>query len=337
MTITTLQVGEDSAVRDANHLDDGVTRATGILRRGGLVAFPTETVYGLGVDATNPEALRRLYAVKGRPRSHPVIVHVGAAAAVDELTTGVPDAAYELARECWPGPLTLVLRRSAKVPDEVTGGRDTVGVRVPDHPLALQLLRGFGGGLAAPSANRFGRVSPTTAADVRADLGDDVDMVLDGGPCSVGVESTIVDFTGDHPVILRRGGIGGEQLEEILRRPVPVDPGASGAPGTLPSHYAPRAEVKIVDELDVTDHAKRLLEAGMRVGILATHPVRDLPDGVIQLDPPGDTREYARVLYSRLRDADRFGIEVLLAVPAHHGGIGDAVRDRLRRAAGAPS
>jgi L-threonylcarbamoyladenylate synthase len=162
-------------------------------------------------------------------------------------------------------------------------------------------------------------------------------MVLDGGPCSVGVESTIVDFTGDHPVILRRGGIGGEQLEEILRRPVPVDPGASGAPGTLPSHYAPRAEVKIVDELDVTDHAERLLEAGMRVGILATHPVRDLPDGVIQLDPPGNTREYARVLYSRLRDADRFGIEVLLAVPAHHGGIGDAVRDRLRRAAGAPS
>jgi L-threonylcarbamoyladenylate synthase len=266
-----------------------------------------------------------------------VIVHLGEPDEIDEWAIDVTEVAHDLARVCWPGPLTLVLRRSRRVPDEVTGGRDTVGLRVPGHQLALRLLRDFGGGVAAPSANRFGRVSPTTAADVRADLGDDVDVVLDGGPCDVGVESTIVDCTTDEPVILRLGGVGPEPLEHILKRHVPVELNASGAPGTLRSHYAPRADVKIVDELDVSDHAKRLVETGKRVGVLATHVVRDLPAGAIQLDPPGNTREYARVLYARLREADRLGVEVLLAVPAHPGGIGDAVRDRLNRAAGEPS
>ena len=325
-------MGEDGAVRDAD-----ISVAVAALREGGLVAFPTETVYGLGADAANPEALRRLFAVKGRPATHPVIVHLGEPDEIDEWAIDVTDVAHDLARACWPGPLTLVLRRSRRVPDEVTGGRDTVGLRVPGHQLALRLLREFGGGVAAPSANRFGRVSPTTAADVRADLGDDVDVVLDGGPCDVGVESTIVDCASGEPAILRPGGVGPERLEHILMRPVPIKLDASGAPGTLRSHYAPRAYVEIVDVLDVSDHEKRLVEAGKRVGVLATHVVRDLPSGAIQLYPPGNTREYARVLYARLREADRLGVEVLLAVPAHPGGIGDAVRDRLNRAAGKPS
>ncbi len=184
-------------------LDDDVARAVAALRAGDLVAFPTETVYGLGADAANPDAVRRLYAVKGRPADHPVIVHLGHAAQLDELAAEVPDTARRLATACWPGPLTIVVRRDPeRVAAALTGGRDTVGLRVPDHPVALRLLESFGGGLAAPSANRFGRVSPTTAAHVLADLGADVEVVLDGGTCRVGVESTIVDVTGREPAIL---------------------------------------------------------------------------------------------------------------------------------------
>ena len=206
------------------------------------MAFPTETVYGLGADASSPAAVRRLFRVKGRPSDHPVIVHVASINHVPEWVSGMPGYAVALAGECWPGPLTLVLPRSPRVPDEVTGGLDTVGIRVPAERTAQALLRAFGGGVAAPSANRFGRVSPTTADDVRADLGADVDVVLDGGPSRVGVESTIVDCSGAEPAILRVGGISREKIEEIVGRPVPVrDRGEVRAPGTLASHYAPRA------------------------------------------------------------------------------------------------
>ena len=183
-----MSAAERDPTRDIEHAAD-------VLRAGGLVAFPTETVYGLGADASSPEAVHRLYTVKGRPAEHPVIVHLGDATMLDEWAREVSAAATLLADACWPGPLTVVVRRAAHVPDAVTGGLDTVGLRVPDQPLARELLRAFGGGVAAPSANRFGRVSPTTAADVRADLGADVDVVLDGGPCRVGVESTMVDST----------------------------------------------------------------------------------------------------------------------------------------------
>ena len=194
-----------------------IARAVATLRAGGLVAFPTETVYGLGADAANPEALARLYAVKRRPVEHPVIVHLGRADDLDAWARTVPRPARLLAEACWPGPLTLVLERTARVPDAATGGLDTVGLRVPAHPLALELLAEFGGGLAAPSANRFGRVSPTTAAAVSAELGDDVDQILDGGPCAIGVESTIVDCTQGEPRILREGGIPREQIEAPAR------------------------------------------------------------------------------------------------------------------------
>lgn len=318
--------GEDERVRDA----------AAVLRRGGLVAFPTETVYGLGADASDPAALRRLFAVKGRPPDHPVIVHVASAAAIDDWAADVPNTARRLAEAFWPGPLTIIVRRSARVPDEVTGGRDTVGLRVPDQPLALALLRAFGGGIAAPSANRFGRVSPTTAADVRADLGADVDVVLDGGPCRVGVESTIVDCTGPVPVVARLGGVPREAVEQCLGRSVPVrDRGTVAAPGTLAAHYAPRARVELVDPETAPARAAALLGAGRRVGLLAPAVPAGLPAAVEVLTSPADVDEYARVLYVRLREADARALDDLLVVAPPSTGLGAAVADRLRRAAAA--
>jgi L-threonylcarbamoyladenylate synthase len=298
-----------------------IARAVEVLRAGGLVAFPTETVYGLGADAADPDALHRLFAVKGRPTDHPVIVHVARAAQLDELGREVPAVAHALADALWPGPLTLVVRRNpARVAAVATGGRDSVGIRVPDHPLALALLDAFGGGVAAPSANRFGRVSPTTAQHVRDDLGDDVDMILDGGPSSVGVESTIVDVTGAEPVVLRVGGIAEERLAAIVGAPLARrTSGEIAAPGTLASHYAPDTRVVLVNANDLDARAAQLRAEGRTVGVLAA---------------PADAEEHARVLYQRLRDLDRQGLDVILAVlPADSAGLGAAVADRLRRAA----
>jgi L-threonylcarbamoyladenylate synthase len=315
--------------------DADIARAAETIRRGGLVAFPTETVYGLGADAGNPAALARLYAVKGRPGDHPVIVHVGAPSQLEDWAADVPEVARRLGDALWPGPLTIVVRRAAHVPDAVTGGGDTVGVRVPSQPVALALLCAFGGGIGAPSANRFGRVSPTTADDVRADLGEDVDLVLDDGPCTVGVESTIVDCTGDELAILRPGGVTRERIEEVSGRPVGTrGDGLVRAPGTLKSHYAPEAAVLVVDADELTARARALLDAGQRVAVLGTGALADLPPDVIVLDAPRDADEYARVLYARLRAVDRRGVDVLLAVPPADAGVGVAVADRLRRAAG---
>lgn len=313
---------------------DELARAVTVLRGGGLVAFPTETVYGLGCDAEAPTALRRLYAVKGRPPGHPVIVHLAEAAALDSWATDVPDSARVLVDACWPGPLTVVLRRSARVPDEVTGGRDTVGLRVPDQPVALALLHEFDGGIAAPSANRFGRVSPTTADHVRADLDGDVDLVLDGGPCRVGVESTIVDCSLADPVILRLGGVTRERVTEILGVPVELRvAGERAAPGTLDAHYAPDARVVLVEQATVVEAAEEMLGDGRTVGLLAAAVPGELPAGVVVLDPPADADEFARVLYARLREADRRELDVVLVVAPDATGAGAAVRDRLTRAA----
>jgi L-threonylcarbamoyladenylate synthase len=312
-----------------------IARAADVLRRGGLVAFPTETVYGLGADASSPEAVQHLFTVKGRPAHHPVIVHVASAEGLGEWAAEVPTAAATLAARCWPGPLTVVVRRAAHVPDEVTGGLETVGIRVPDQPVALALLRAFGGGVAAPSANRFGQVSPTTADDVRADLGDDVDVVLDGGPCRVGVESTIVDCTSAEPAILRLGGVPRERIEELLGRAVPVRAaGDVRAPGTLASHYAPRARVLLVDADALVREATDALARHARVGVLGEKLPTDLPDGVVVLAQPDDADDYARHLYRHLRAADAQGLDTVLAVVPADVGIGAAVADRLRRAAG---
>jgi L-threonylcarbamoyladenylate synthase len=300
-----------------------VAEAVAILRAGGLVAFPTETVYGLGADARSPAALARLFAVKGRPADHPVIVHLAGAAQLDEWAVAVPDAATALAEAFWPGPLTLLVPRAAHVLDAVTGGRPAVGLRVPAQPLALELLDAIGGGIAAPSANRFGRVSPTTAEHVRADLGDDVDLVLDGGPTAVGVESTIVDTTTDPPAVLRPGGAALEDLRAVV--PALVDPGVAAgparAPGMLVSHYAPRCRVELADdEAEAKDRVKELAATGVRAGVL---------------DFGADVATYAHELYGRLRDADHRGLAVLVAVLPSPEGIGVAVRDRLTKAAAA--
>jgi L-threonylcarbamoyladenylate synthase len=313
--------------------------AVEVLRAGGLVAFPTETVYGLGADASQPAAVRRVFEVKGRPADHPVIVHLAGADALAVWAAEVPPVAARLAEACWPGPLTVIVRRAEHVPDEVTGGLETVGLRVPDQPVALALLREFAGdgvgGIAAPSANRFGRVSPTTAADVRADLGGDVDLVLDGGECRVGVESTIVDCTGDEPAVLRLGGLARERIDDLLGRSVPVRrAGDVRAPGTLVSHYAPRAEVLLVDEASLADAARDALQRGFTVGVIGEKLPDDLPGGVTVLAHPEDDADYARHLYRHLRAADAAGLETVLAVVPDEVGIGAAVADRLRRAAG---
>jgi L-threonylcarbamoyladenylate synthase len=297
--------------------DHAVARAAEALRAGKLVAFPTETVYGLGADALNEKAVRRIFEVKGRPVRHPLIVHLGDAEKLGDWADGVPAQARTLAARYWPGPLTIVLRKAAKVPDLVTGGQDTVGLRVPSHPLALALLREFGGGVAAPSANRFGRVSPTTAEHVRRDLGDEVDVVLDGGPCAVGVESTIVDLSSGFAAILRPGGVPREALEEALGRPVPVG-GGIRAPGMLDSHYAPRAEVVLAARQDLEVRAAELRSKGRRVLVLAL---------------PSPPEEAARRLYAALREADDAGVDAVVTDLPAESGLGLAIADRLRKAA----
>ena len=325
-------------------LEVAIERAAEVLEAGGLVAFPTETVYGLGADAANVDAVARVFAVKGRPTDHPLIVHLGDLDELDRWAATVTTPARLLADAFWPGPITLLVERAAWVPDVVTGGRPTVGLRVPDHRVARALLRSFAAnrpgrpaGIAAPSAIRFGRVSPTTADHVRADLGDDVDLVLDGGPCVIGVESTIVDCTGARPEVLRLGGISLERLADVLgSAPVVVAPGvAARAPGMLAAHYAPRALVELVEPDQVAARAAGLTGDGRRVGLLAPTVVADMPADVIELEPAGPADDYARVLYDRLRQADRLGVDVLLVVPPPAGGMGAAVRDRLRRAAAA--
>ncbi len=309
-----------------------IERAVEILRGGGLVGLPTETVYGLAADASSDAAVARIYEAKGRPPGHPVIVHLAGLEHLDGWVRAVPEPALRLAGALWPGPLTLVVPKGPRTSRLVTGGRHDVGVRVPDHPVALAVLRRFGGGLAAPSANRFGRVSPTTAADVLHDLGDRVDLVLDGGPCEVGLESTIVSFVGE-PTLLRPGGVPVELIEAIIEQPLATAAADDrSAPGTLPSHYAPEAGVVLVDADEVWSRCVALLHGGSRVGALVPRGVR-LPDGVRRLDAPDDEAEAARSLYAQLRSADRLGLDVLVAVAPDPIGLGRAITDRLRRAA----
>ncbi|MBI3181273.1 MAG: threonylcarbamoyl-AMP synthase [Myxococcales bacterium] len=312
--------------------DELIARAVEILRRGGLVAFPTETVYGLGADAENELAVRRIFAVKGRPATHPLIVHLPGAPALGAWASRVPEEAQALAKAFWPGPLTLVLPRTGRASDAVTGGQETVALRVPAHPLALELLHAFGGGLAAPSANRFGGVSPTTAGHVRADLGDEVDLILDGGPCAVGVESTIVDLASEEPAILRPGGVPREELERVLRRPLPVrGAGAVRVPGTRESHYAPRAGLVVAPLAELARRARALAAQGKRVAVMS--PSRgELPGTIAHFQVPADPAGFARALYATLREIDQAGFEVIVAPEPPPEGVGLAVRDRLARA-----
>jgi L-threonylcarbamoyladenylate synthase len=316
--------------------DADIERAAEVLRDGGLVALPTETVYGLGGDAENPAALARIFQTKGRPPSHPLIVHIGGADRLAEWAAEVPETARVLAGRFWPGPLTLVLRRSPRVPLEATGGLETVAVRVPGHPVALAVLRAFGGGIAAPSANRFGSVSPTTADHVRAEFGDAVDLVLDGGPCDVGVESTIVDVTGDVPSVLRPGGVTREDLEDALGMPLEVHTTSSvRVPGQHPSHYAPNARVVLVEPEELVAEAERAQAQGHQVGVLLPHTLRDTPlkaHAVVTL--PSSADDYARGLFGYLRELDQQECDLILASLPADEGLGLAIANRLLRAAG---
>ena len=292
-----------------------VDHALEVLRNGGLVAIPTETVYGLAADARNPEAVRRIFTAKGRPADHPLIVHIADAGQLPQWAAEIPPHAALLAGTCWPGPLTLLLRRRPDVLDVVTGGLPSVGLRVPAHPVTTELLTRFGGGLAAPSANPFGKVSPTTAEHVVHDLGDLVDYVLDGGRCPVGVESTIVDCTTTPPQILRPGGIPAEQIEALLDGRLATAAGASRAPGMLAAHYAPRATVRLVG----TSAEALALAYGQ--------------EGTAVIDRTDNLVEYARSLYSDLRQADARGVSTVIAVMPPPTGLGHAIRDRLTKAA----
>lgn len=305
--------------------------ALAALRRGDAIGLPTETVYGLAADASRPEAVRRIFELKGRPADHPLIVHVADAKQLDRWARDIPDAARALAAAFWPGPLTLILRKQPHVPDEVTGGQPTVGLRCPAHPIALALLHEFDGGLAAPSANRFGHVSPTSAAHVREEFGDAVPVVLDGGECEVGIESTILDLSGEIPRILRPGRITRAQIEALVG---PVAEGGDAdsprASGTLDAHYAPRTALLLMPREALVAEAGEQEALGKRVAVLA---IGTLPDGLAGLALPALPDGYAHGLYAALRSLDALGANLLLAErpPATRDWL--AVNDRLRRSA----
>jgi L-threonylcarbamoyladenylate synthase len=316
-----------------------IERAAAILSAGGLVAFPTETVYGLGADASNPAAVAKIFAAKGRPQDHPVIVHLAGVELLSQWAGEVPAAAHELAAAFWPGPLTLILKRAAGVPDCVTGGQDTVGVRIPGHPVALALLRAFAGeaggrafsGVAAPSANKFGRISPTTAGHVRAELGDAVDRILDGGECSVGIESTIVDLSRGRAVLLRPGQVTRAQIAAVLGAEVELpDSAAPRASGTLQSHYAPRTPLHLVAAAELPARLAAL--SGKKIAVLAlAEAPADLNDVVWQRAPRA-LADYAHELYASLRRLDALGCAAILVEAPPAAPEWQGVNDRLRRA-----
>ena len=313
-----------------------VAAAAKVLRDGGLLGLPTETVYGLAANAESAEAVSRIYFVKGRPQDHPVIVHI---ASIDQLSSwarDIPDYALSLAREFWPGPMTLVLKRTDRVEDFITGGQDTVGLRIPQHPIALAVIAEFGGGVAAPSANRFGGVSPTNAHHVIQDLSDrldsDSDAVIDGGESEVGVESTIIDCTSTHPRVLRLGAVTVADIERVTGLSVEEPDDAIRAPGTLASHYSPHATVLLAHTVEEMEHSMSELISNRHIGVIALEKFQT-PRGSIRLAMPQDAAEYATSLYAALWEADRQGLDYVVALVPEGADIAAAVRDRLTRAA----
>ncbi len=307
---------------------ESIARAAELLRAGALVALPTETVYGLGADAANPDAVRQIYAAKGRPADHPLIVHLADAEQLVEWTREIPREAIALARAFWPGPLTMILKKDPEVNDMVSGGQDTLGLRVPDHPVALALRRAFGGGVAAPSANRFGRISPTTAAHVDEELGDAVAMILDGGACDVGIESTILDLSRNEPVILRPGMIGRDAIAAVIGRPVRLKDESGAAPrvsGSLAAHYAPRTPMRMASEAEIG-------AAGRDCAVLTRAGESTPGQHAMAIDAPFDAAGYAHELYANLRALDASGARLILVQTLPDTADWDAVHDRLGRA-----
>jgi L-threonylcarbamoyladenylate synthase len=311
-----------------------IDAAVQALRDGDLVAFPTETVYGLGANAQNPAAVRRIFEAKGRPLSHPVIVHLDSPKFLHRWVSEVPAAAARLAERFWPGPMTLVMPRAANVHDIVTGGQDTVAIRVPSHPMAQQLLTAFGGGIAAPSANRYGRLSPTRAEHVRDELGDAVRMVLDGGESQIGLESTIVACEGDKVRLLRPGAVTASQLREVAPDLiVGADAFSARVPGSLPSHYAPTTPMSVVPSGEIDAQAAAASSGGTRIAVLAQRLPLKSHAYVTWVNAGRRPEQYAHDLYANLRALDTAGCQQILVQDVPGGERWDAARDRLLRAA----
>ncbi len=334
-----LQNADEAAALQGQNCSAHINAAVRLLHAGQLVSFPTETVYGLGGDAGNPAAIQRIFQLKGRPVNHPLIVHLADAGHLNEWAREIPPVAWKLAERFWPGPLTLILKKAAGVVPLVTGGQDTIGLRVPAHPLALKLLRAFGGGLAAPSANRFGCVSPTRAEHVRAEFADHLALVLDGGCCRVGVESTILSLVTEAPVILRPGGISASQLAEVLGcRPRSQDNPSSDirVPGLLTSHYATLTPLEVVNRERLWLRAKQLRAQGLRMAFMTLEnpPLERYQaqrNHIIEM--PNEPQAYARALYHTMRSLDRGGYDLLLVEAPPQTEAWSAVNNRLLRAA----
>ena len=306
-------------------------KAAKSLKQGNLVAFPTETVYGLGADATNKDAVARIYDVKGRPTGHPLIVHISSINNLDKWAQQIPECAITLARTFWPGPMTLILPRTELAKDFITGGQDNVGIRVPSHPLALSLLQEFesigGLGIAAPSANRFGKVSPTSAQAVQEELAEYLtpdDLILDGGPCQIGIESTIIDCTKQTPQILRPGGVTQEQIAELINLELDIKGNTYNhdikAPGLMESHYTPSAKVFLTGSPSLGD------------GFIALDTYTT-PTGAVRIAAPKTNEDFARVLYEAFRLADFKGLRKVFVIPPTGEGIAVAINDRLTKSA----
>ena len=311
-----------------------IETAVQALRDGELVAFPTETVYGLGANAQNPAAVRKIFEAKGRPESHPVIVHLDSPRFLHRWVREVPETATKLAERFWPGPLTMVMARAPNVHDIVTGGQDTVAIRVPSHPMAQQLLTAFGGGIAAPSANRYGKLSPTRAEHVREELGDTVKVILDGGECQIGLESTIVSFEGQAVRLLRPGAVTAAQIRQVVGELlIGADLQSPRVPGGTPSHYAPTTPMAIVPSGEVDAHAAALSEGGRRVAVLAQRLPLKSHKYVTWINAGRRPEQYGHDLYANLRTLDKAGCQQILVQDVPDGEAWDAIRDRLRRAA----
>lgn len=324
MKIKILRVDED------NICFKNIKLAAELLKKGGLVAFPTETVYGLGANALDPRAVARIFEVKNRPRFDPIIVHIHSQQDIKQLCLDVDERAKRLMKKFWPGPLTLILPKSSLVPDIVTAGLSTVAIRMPSHPIAKELIKEAGIPIAAPSANPFGYLSPTTAEHVKEQLGEQVDLILDGGRCPIGVESTVIDLTGLDPVLLRPGGLPVEEIEQIIGEVKKSSNNSEKprSPGQLPHHYAPRTPIKILQD------KKFKIPGDTRIGLLAfTPPKEKLPYEMVEiLSSQGDLREATGNFFSCLHRLDKAGLDVIYAEPVAETGLGRAIMDRLRRA-----
>ncbi|MBN1684653.1 MAG: threonylcarbamoyl-AMP synthase [Gammaproteobacteria bacterium] len=325
-------------------MNNQIEQAVVLLRQGKVVAIPTETVYGLAADASNAKAVEKIFKIKGRPIGHPVIVHIADSSQLSQWAIDIPQDAYKLTKAFWPGPLTLILKKARFVPDIVTGSQDTVGIRCPSHPITQAILKEFGGGLAAPSANRFGRISPTSAQAVKEELGDNVDFIVDGGPCEVGVESTILDLTGKNPRLLRPGMISHQDIEKVLHKPVELGgkkiPRVSGA---LPKHYAPETPVVLISSDNLSHFVRNQLHKKKSLAVLSLQALpfifKKLSENqLIWHTLPEDAKNYAQKLYEKMRALDYLNRDLMVIEKVPETAEWLAISDRLKRAAhtGAP-